>query len=467
MDRHSALPDGLTWRSGVIHIETMVGGSRISRSCKTTSVPEARRLLETLRGQIRIADLTGIKAHVLKPKASLEEFIDQELARLQVDGSSPKTLVKYKGVMTAFARYVRHQVKRSPALEDITHGMVQSYKSHAATTLRTRNGATQGLGRLPAMRTIANELDVIRVFLRKAVQRGLLASNPESGVERGRGAYEPRVRWLNDDEIGRLLTAAATWDEWAHRSGRPVGDLYALVIEFYLRTGLRLEEFRNLPLTHTTSRDPQGRRLLTIGAHVVQSTFCCSCSPEEADEIRQRGRQAASRMLPPELGEENCRLLTYYPATGLILCPLTVAWKPKSRLRQLPLSPRAEQIFQILLKRRQSLLAARPAIAACRALVKAPEPPWLVPDPSGAPWRFSMQAVMDRCSTQAGITPRVRTHDLRHTFATQLRRRGVPIETIQELLGHADIAETLIYAHFTMSEAIRSIDLIDEVASRS
>ena len=98
--------------------------------------------------------------------------------------------------------------------------------------------------------------------------------------------------------------------------------------------------------------------------------------------------------------------------------------------------------------------------------MKADEPPWLVPDPSGVPWRFSLQFIMDKCSKHAGISPIVRTHDLRHTFATQLRRRSVPIETIKELLGHADIAETLIYAHFTMKEAENSIDLIDEAASQ-
>jgi site-specific recombinase XerD len=43
---------------------------------------------------------------------------------------------------------------------------------------------------------------------------------------------------------------------------------------------------------------------------------------------------------------------------------------------------------------------------------------------------------------RAGITPRVRTHDLRYTFATQPGAVVFRIETIQELLGHADIAET-------------------------
>jgi hypothetical protein len=99
MGKHSELPPGLARRGNAIHIDTSVDGRHLRRSCKTTSVPEAHRLLDTLRGQIRIGTLTGIPAHILKPKTSLEGFIEQEFARLQVDGSSPRTLAKYRGVM--------------------------------------------------------------------------------------------------------------------------------------------------------------------------------------------------------------------------------------------------------------------------------------------------------------------------------------------------------------------------------
>lgn len=47
----------------------------------------------------------------------------------------------------------------------------------------------------------------------------------------------------------------------------------------------------------------------------------------------------------------------------------------------------------------------------------------------------------------AGIAKRVTTHTLRHAFATQLLRGGADIRTLQELLGHADVKTTEIYAH--------------------
>jgi len=47
----------------------------------------------------------------------------------------------------------------------------------------------------------------------------------------------------------------------------------------------------------------------------------------------------------------------------------------------------------------------------------------------------------------AGL-PRLRIHDLRHTAATQLWRRGVHPKVVQELLGHSTISLTLdTYSH--------------------
>ncbi|NIT60961.1 MAG: tyrosine-type recombinase/integrase, partial [Aliifodinibius sp.] len=38
-------------------------------------------------------------------------------------------------------------------------------------------------------------------------------------------------------------------------------------------------------------------------------------------------------------------------------------------------------------------------------------------------------------------------HTLRHTFASHLALKGVPIQQISLLLGHKDIQTTMIYAH--------------------
>lgn len=51
-------------------------------------------------------------------------------------------------------------------------------------------------------------------------------------------------------------------------------------------------------------------------------------------------------------------------------------------------------------------------------------------------------------------------HDLRHTFASWLTMRNVPIRTIQELLGHKDIKMTQRYSHLSpdhIAESVREI----------
>lgn len=105
--------------------------------------------------------------------------------------------------------------------------------------------------------------------------------------------------------------------------------------------------------------------------------------------------------------------------------------KTKNAYRTLPL---AEDTVDILKEQRK----------------KVGSSPWVFPSPNGGPISpDSVLHMLHRVLKRAGL-PRVRFHDLRHTFATLALQNGVDIKTVSGMLGHFSAGFTLdTYAHVT------------------
>ncbi|MBM3712024.1 MAG: hypothetical protein FJW56_01090 [Actinobacteria bacterium] len=62
---------------------------------------------------------------------------------------------------------------------------------------------------------------------------------------------------------------------------------------------------------------------------------------------------------------------------------------------------------------------------------------------------------------KAGLNPKFRFHDLRHTFGSLLVQRGASIFSIQKLLGHANIKTTQIYLHLSPRDLVHAVQKLD------
>jgi integrase/recombinase XerD len=84
------------------------------------------------------------------------------------------------------------------------------------------------------------------------------------------------------------------------------------------------------------------------------------------------------------------------------------------------------------------------------ALVKgAPEPHLFVNFRGGSLTRQGLYKIVRRHARSAGLEDRLSPHTLRHTFATHLLAGGCDLRSVQEMLGHADVATTQLYTHLS------------------
>ena len=121
--------------------------------------------------------------------------------------------------------------------------------------------------------------------------------------------------------------------------------------------------------------------------------------------------------------------------------------KTKNAYRTLPLSADA---IDVLMQQRR----------------KTGNSEWVFPSPTGGPMSpDSVLHMLHRVLKRAGL-PKVRFHDLRHTFATMALQNGVDVKTVSSVLGHYSAGFTLdTYAHVTTDAQLKAAQTMGSILS--
>jgi len=116
-----------------------------------------------------------------------------------------------------------------------------------------------------------------------------------------------------------------------------------------------------------------------------------------------------------------------------------------SKERLVPIGREAVSALRAYLSR------SRPVLVGLR-----PERHVFVNRRGGGLSRQGLYKIVQGHARAVGLGDRMSPHTLRHTFATHLLAGGCDLRTLQEMLGHADIATTQLYTHLS-TERLRDV----------
>ncbi len=161
---------------------------------------------------------------------------------------------------------------------------------------------------------------------------------------------------------------------------------------------------------------------------------------EKTDEAKARGYAILQLLFSTGLRvSELCSLPRYL---DLSVDEITVRGKG-DKTRVVFLSPEAKQAIRDYLKERKDVYTA------LFVPVSTERSKYQTIASDNRLTRQTVERIIKKYATIAGISKKCTPHILRHCFATDLLSNGADLRSVQSLLGHANIATTQIYTHIT------------------
>ncbi len=243
--------------------------------------------------------------------------------------------------------------------------------------------------------TINRDVTAFKAAMAKAVTWRHLKTHPFATVKPYRLDTRGVVRWLTPDEITRLRAALAMRDQ-KRRAERESANAW--------RRARGYDEWTEFA-AYTDHLTPLVLLALNTGL--------------------RRGELFALRWRDVDLAAMRLTVQGSFAKGG--------------QTRHVPLNSEA---IAVLLTWRDGTVPAQDA-----PVMNRPEQNGTLIFPSVDDKPFDTIKTVWRALMKAAQIADFRFHDLRHTFASRLVQRGVDLNTVRELLGHADLKMTLRYAH--------------------
>ncbi|WP_186193807.1 phage integrase [Burkholderia gladioli] len=335
----------------------------LDRSFPTTAVSDAREAARMLLGQIANGDdPAATTRQKRRSKVTLRDFIGDRYSDWLKTNTQTGDATE-KRIRAAFA----DELDR-PLLE-FSGWIIEKWR-------------TARLKAKTAPSTINRDLTALGGLFSRALEWGLIDAHPMTTIK---PLSEPdaRVRWLTDDEEGRLRAALQDREERA-RSGREKANAWRAARGYELMPSI----------------DPAG--------------YIDHLHPMVLLSLNTGMRQGETRLLRWDAVDLDRGVLTVRGATA-----------KSRRVRHIPLNAEANDVMGRW--RRQT-------------------PGQVVfPGIDGEPI-VEVKTAWGNLLSAAKIAD-FTWHDMRHHFASRLVMAGVDLNTVRELLGHADLKMTLRYAH--------------------
>jgi integrase len=255
----------------------------------------------------------------------------------------------------------------------------------------------------------------------------------------------------NPADIRRLLDAARDYDQRQPEGWWPWPTYFTDIISGYLYLGLRDQElvhleWNDVDLAMRTVRIRQKQvvctRRITLGEAAVKlaASLAKGRSPKarlvgEGEDLPTVGRILH---VQDEGLLRGLRVADFNAEKGTLMVRDEYQWQPKGyEGKPIPIPPPLFEILNRMSHHRSSN--------------------FVYPDRDQGYRKFHFDRVLKEIVAAAGLPSGFRTHDLRHSYAVQLRRSGARLETIKELMRHAMIEDTLVYAVYDDGEGSAAV----------